>query len=99
MSDKAYLLCLRTVDTYYSMIVPGSTKSNCSACGNSVYISPESLKVKEDRGALVLCMQCSVEYIRTARDEDPLEAFVFTQGQVEEAKKMQETKHENIQRN
>jgi hypothetical protein len=99
MPEKAFLLCLRVADASYSQIIPGSTKSPCSVCSHVVYISPESLKVKDNTGAVVLCMQCSLDYLRTQTNGDPLEAFVITKAQVDEASKAQAEKHENIQRN
>jgi transcription elongation factor Elf1 len=97
MQDRDLLLCLRVADSLYSQKVPGSAKLKCEFCGHDVIVSPVSLQVKERKNAMVICMQCSLQYIRT--DANALKKFVITPEQIKEAEKAQEDKKENILRN
>jgi hypothetical protein len=63
----AFLLCMRVVGSP-KILVPGSTKTRCTDCGEPVWVSPASLKLSKKRKLKTVCMQCADE--RAAKDDD-----------------------------
>jgi hypothetical protein len=57
---------LRVGDT--QLIVPGSTKNQCSACGRAVWVSRASLALSKEKNLQIICMPCAEE--RAAKDDD-----------------------------
>jgi hypothetical protein len=64
--DDAYLVCLRVTDA--AVVVPGSTKNTCSACGERVWVSAASLALSKERKLRILCMDCADK--KAAEDDD-----------------------------
>ena len=64
--DEAFLVCLPVTVT--TLIVPGSTKTDCTDCGQRVWVSAASLALGKEQGAKIICMDCANK--RAAKDED-----------------------------
>jgi hypothetical protein len=58
--DKVYICCSRVNDPP-KIIIEGSTKERCTACSEEVWISPSTLKTKEERQGVILCLPCAKE--------------------------------------
>jgi hypothetical protein len=64
--DEAFLVCLPVTVT--TLIVPGSTKTDCTDCGQRVWVSAASLALSREKGAKIICMACADK--RAAKDDD-----------------------------
>jgi hypothetical protein len=64
--DDTFLVCLPVSAAV--VVVPGSTKTRCSACQQPVWISAASKALSQTRGLHILCMPCAEK--RAADDDD-----------------------------
>lgn len=51
------ILCFRT-DNPNVLLVDGASKAKCEKCQYDVWISPSSLKIRENKGAIIVCNIC-----------------------------------------
>lgn len=80
VDDKeSFVVCMRVKDLPKSDIA-GATKDKCHVCAEEVWISPATMKIKEERNASTVCMPCVIEQTKGA----PLE-FTADPRQIEEA--------------
>jgi hypothetical protein len=64
--EESFLVCLPVTVT--TLIVPGSTKTDCTDCGQRVWVSAASLALSKAQGARIICMDCANK--RAATDEE-----------------------------
>lgn len=69
MDDKIIITCMRAEDADPRCIIEGSTKDICQTCWKEVWISPATLKFKEEKNGEVTCFVCASKMFEN--DDDP----------------------------